>query len=158
MIAATVHAAHSTSANTTIALVPRSSAFITSSTTPVAPMATGTPMPSTLAWTAIRSSTGSTWKTALIEPRVMPSLSAMSTIRADTTMENSASDDAPGPRAATSIAIVSTVTTAGLATRPRRSPNRNSSQPANTARNTRSTAFRTPVYSATNRVSSAASS
>ena len=41
---------------------------------PVAPMAIGTPMPSTLAWTAIRSSTGSNWKIALIDPRVTPSV------------------------------------------------------------------------------------
>ena len=102
-------------------------------------------MPSTLAWTAIRSSTGSTWNTALMEPRVMPSLNAMSTIRAVTTMANSASDDGPGPRTAISIAIVSAVTAAGLATRPRRSPNRSRSQAASTARNARSTAFSTPV-------------
>ena len=64
---------------------------------PIAPMATGTPTPSTLAWTAIRSSTGSNWKIALIDPRVTPSVNERSTIRAVTTSVNKSNDVAPGP-------------------------------------------------------------
>ena len=107
-------------------------------------MAIGTPMPSTLAWTAIRSSTGTNWKITLIDPRVTPSLNERSTIRAETTSVNKSSDDAPGPSVAASIAIVRTVTTAGLATRPTRSPKRIKSHAAS-RRNAMSTALSRPV-------------
>ena len=49
--------------------------------TPVTPIATGTPTPSTTACTARRSPIGTTWNAALIDVRVVPSVAAMSAMR-----------------------------------------------------------------------------
>ena len=47
----------------------------------MAPIATGTPTPSTTVCTASRSSTGTTWYAVLIDVRVVPSVAVMSAMR-----------------------------------------------------------------------------
>ncbi len=63
--------------------------------TPEIPIATGTPIPSTAACTDSRRRAGRTWYIALIDVRVVPSVRAMSAMRAADTVASSASDAPP---------------------------------------------------------------
>ena len=83
--------------------------------TPETPIANGTPIPSTVVWTARRPRPGRTWYIALIEVRVVPSVSAMSAIRVADTIASRASEPAPVSASTTSMPTAKTVTTNGFA-------------------------------------------
>ena len=109
------------------------------------PIAAGWPRPSTVACADRRSIGGSAWKAALIEPRVEPSFSEMSTIRAEPTVTRRASTPTPDTAPMIAPAATSSETPMGFATRPNRIPNRRNSHPATNTTNTMSTAFRIVV-------------
>ncbi len=111
------------------------SALQTRITTPDTPIATGTPIPSTAACTGSRARSGTAWYVTLIEVRVVPSVSAMSAMRAAETVSRSAIEPAPAAARTTSIATANAPSTNGLAVMPIRSPNRRSSGPASRNRN-----------------------
>ena len=113
--------------------------------TPVTPIATGTPTPSTTACTASRSPIGTTWNAALIDVRVVPSVAAMSAMRSTPASTKSPNEAALPPAAMTAITASTTATTAGLKTSPRRRPNRRISGPARSARKRMSTRLSTAV-------------
>ncbi len=113
--------------------------------TPEMPIANGTPIPSTVVWTARRPRPGRTWYIALIEVRVVPSVSAMSAIRVAEAIASSASEPAPDSAYTTSMPTARIVTTNGFATTPSLSPNRCRSGPASTNRKAMATAFMTAV-------------
>ena len=150
----TVQTTPRTTPNTMTPAIPRPRTFIASRTAPVAPMATGTPIPSTTAWTARRSPTGTTWNAAFTDVRVVPSVRTMSARRATPTSAKRPSVAAPGPATTRAIATRSTATTAGFSTSPMRSPKRRISGPATKARNTIAARLSSAVNAARNRVRS----
>src|SRR4029079_17348079 len=84
------------------------------STTPVAPIASGRPAPSTTDCTASLSSSGSTWKDELRDGLATPAGDATSAIPPEATSANRASDSGPAVGAETSIATANNSTTAGF--------------------------------------------
>ncbi len=113
--------------------------------TPEMPIATGTPIPSTAVCTDRRSRSGSTWYVALMDVRVVPSVRAMSAMRAADTVARSANDVPPLTAWTTTMATAKTVSTSGLAAMPSLRPKRRSKGPASTNRNAMLTAFMTAV-------------
>ena len=67
----------------------------------MAPIATGTPTPSTIACTASRSSARTTWYAALIEVRVVASVVVRSAMRTTPARANTPNDATPDPAATT---------------------------------------------------------
>ena len=116
-----------------------------STSRPEALIATGTPVPSIVAWAGSRRRSGSTWYMALIDVRVVPSVSAMSRIRAADTATSRATDAPPEAPRTTSMTTLATSRTTGLAEIPRRSPYRRRSGPATSTRNAMLTTFITAV-------------
>ena len=144
-IAAHVQTAHTSAVTPIVAARANGSALSTMMSTPEIPIATGTPIPSTAVWTDRRVRSGSTWYIALIEVRVVPSVRAMSAMRAADTVARSASDAPPLDARTTIIPMAKIVTTSGLAVMPSRRPNRRSSGPATANRKAMLTTFMTAV-------------
>ena len=113
--------------------------------TPEIAIAIGTPMPSTAAWSDRRPRSGSTWYVALIEVRVMPSVSAMSAMRAADTVASRAIDVPPLTALTATMARAKTVSTSGLALIPSRRPKRRSRGPASRNRKPMDAMFMTAV-------------
>ena len=109
------------------------------------PIANGTPIPSTVVCTARRPRSGSTWYVALIEVRVVPSVSAMSAIRARTRSRAGRASVPPLSAYTTSIPTARIVTTNGFAAMPSRSPKRAAAGQRARARKAIATTFMTAV-------------
>ena len=73
-------------------------AWTTSSTTPLTPMATGTASPSTVAWATARMRVGTAWYAALSDVRDVPSLKVRSVTRAATIRTNTIVAPEPSDR------------------------------------------------------------
>ena len=121
------------------------SALRASTSRPEALIATGTPVPSIVACAGSRRRSGSTWYIALIDVRVVPSVSAMSRMRAVETATSRATDAPPETPSTTSMTTLTASRTTGLAEIPRRRPYRRISGPATRTRNAMLTTFITAV-------------
>src|SRR5215469_7610935 len=130
MAATASHSTPRTAVAMTYHMMPSPSAAKIRTRPPTAAMAAGSPAASTDVCASRRSAGASAWYVALIDVRLVPSVSAISDTWALHTSTKNAVVADPATAPVTTLAVATTTTATGLAASPRRTPNRRSRRPA----------------------------